>query len=60
MAQPRCPTCGRFMRRLKLIERIRIEVSEEEVHGKATLRTHICKYEEFTYATAVWEHINKE
>ena len=48
------------MRHLKLIERIRIEVSEEEVHGKATLRTHICKYEEFTYATAVWEHINKE
>jgi len=56
MAQPRCPTCGLFMSRLKLISRIRIEASEEMVLGKASLRTHICKYEVFTYATAVWEH----
>jgi ribosomal protein L32 len=58
--QPVCPNCGGSMRRLKLIERIRIKASEEEVFGKATLRTHICKHEVFTYATAVWKHSDNE
>jgi len=56
MASPKCPTCGRFMRHLKLIERVQIELSEEDVLGAASKRTHICKLEEFTLPTAVWEH----
>lgn len=60
MAQPKCLICGRFMRRLKLIERIQIELSEEDVLGKASKRTYICKAETFSLSTAVWEHKNME
>jgi hypothetical protein len=57
MASPKCSVCGRFMRRLKFIERLCILASEETVLGKGSGRTHICKHEEFTKDTAVWEHI---
>lgn len=47
---PRCPKCGKFMRRLKAISRIRIEVCGG---GK---RTHICHDEEYTFDTNTWTH----
>lgn len=42
------------MSRLGLISRVRIEVS-----GGGE-RTHICKYEEYTYDTNTWKHFTKE
>ena len=41
----KCPTCGRFMRRLGLISRVRLEAE------CGMIRTHICIKETITYAT---------
>lgn len=46
----RCSTCGRFMRRIGLIARVRLEVE------CGINRTHICIKEEFTYATGEYVH----
>lgn len=46
---PKCSVCGRFMRRLKLISRIRLELS-------GTMRTHICIKETISYEDGVSEH----
>ena len=46
----RCPTCGKFMRKLKLVEKCAIEANGG---GK---REFICRYESFTFAGAIWTH----
>lgn len=46
----RCSTCGRFMSRIGLIARVRLEVE------CGIKRTHICIKEEFTYATGEYVH----
>lgn len=46
----RCSTCGRFMRRLKLLERVRLEAE------CGLKRTHICKYETITYSSGEVVH----
>ena len=45
-----CPVCGKFMRRLKTIERIRLEV---ETGRKMT---HICKRASISYQDGLYEH----
>ena len=47
---PRCVVCGRFMRRLKLLERIRLEVETGLIH------THICIKETISYDDGLVEH----
>lgn len=46
----RCGVCGRFMRRLKLLERARLELES------GLKRTHICRKETITYANGLVEH----
>jgi hypothetical protein len=46
----KCKVCGRFMRRLKLLERVRLEAQ------CGLIRTHICKKETITYADGFIEH----
>ena len=46
----RCSTCGRFMGRIGLIARVRLEVE------CGMIRTHLCKKEEITYATCEYVH----
>lgn len=46
----RCKTCGKFMRELRLIERIRLETEAN------IIRTHICVNETITYSTGLIEH----
>lgn len=46
----RCSTCGRFMRRIGLIARIRLETE------CGIIRTHMCVKEEITYATGEYVH----
>lgn len=46
----RCSVCGRFMRRLKLLERVRLEVES------GLKRTHICRKETISYADGLVEH----
>lgn len=48
--RPKCSTCGRFMRRIGLIARIRLEVECD------IKRTHMCVKEEITYATGEYIH----
>ena len=45
-----CSVCGRFMRRLKLLERVRLEVES------GLKRTHICRKETIYYADGLVEH----
>ncbi len=47
---PKCPICGRFMGRIGLIARVRLEI---ECNIKLT---HMCKLEEITYATSERTH----
>jgi len=49
-AAVRCSTCGRFMRRIGIIARIRLEVE------CGIERTHMCIKEEITYATGECVH----
>ena len=46
----RCNVCGRFMRRLKLIEKIRLGLLPDNKH------THICKRASISYETGIIEH----
>ncbi len=46
----RCNTCGRFMGRIGLISRVRLEVE------CGIIRTHLCVKEEITYATCEYVH----
>lgn len=46
----RCSICGRFMRRLKLLERVRLEVES------GLKRTHICRKETISYVDGLVEH----
>lgn len=46
----RCSVCGRFMRRLKLIEKIRLGLLKDNKH------THICKRASISYETGIIEH----
>jgi hypothetical protein len=46
----KCSVCGRFMSKIGLIARIRLEVEAKLV------RTHICKKETITYATGEIVH----
>lgn len=46
----RCSTCGRFMRRIGLIARIRLKVE------CGIEKTHMCIKEEITYATGEYVH----
>ena len=46
----RCSVCGRFMRKLKLLERVRLEVES------GLKRTHICRKETISYADGLVEH----
>lgn len=48
--RPKCNTCGRFMRRLKLAERAAIAGNGGGEH------THICKKASFNKRTATWGH----
>ena len=45
----KCNVCGRFMRRLKFIEKIRLGLSGSE-------RTHVCRKESIRYEDGVSEH----
>lgn len=47
---PKCSVCGRFMKRLGLISKIRLEVE------CGIIRTHMCVKEEITYATGENKH----
>ena len=46
----RCSVCGCFMRRLKLIEKVRLGLLPDNKH------THICKRSSISYETGVMEH----
>jgi hypothetical protein len=46
----RCSVCGCFMRRLKLIEKIRLGLLPDNKH------THICRRSSISYETGVMEH----
>lgn len=46
----RCSVCGCFMRRLKLLEKIRLGLLPDTNH------TYICKRESIDYETGVIEH----
>jgi|GEM_PF-6079532 len=46
----RCSVCGLFMRRLKLIEKIRLGLLPDNKH------THICKRSSIRYEDGVMEH----
>ena len=46
----RCSVCGRFMRRLKLIEKIILGLLQDNKH------THICKRASISYETGIMEH----
>ena len=46
----RCSVCGCFMRRLKLLEKIRLGLLPD------TNYTHICKRSSISYETGVLEH----
>lgn len=46
----RCSVCGCFMRRLKLIEKVRLGMLPNNK------RTHICKRSSISYETGVMEH----
>lgn len=50
MNRVRCSVCGRFMRKLKLLERVRLEVES------GLKRTHICRKETISYADGLVEH----
>lgn len=46
----KCTICGRFMRRLKLIEKVRLGLLPNANY------THICKRSSISYETGVMEH----
>lgn len=46
----KCSVCGRFMRRLKLLEKVRLGLLPD------TKYTHICKRSSISYETGVMEH----
>jgi hypothetical protein len=46
----RCSVCGCFMRRLKLLEKVRLGLLPD------TNYTHICKRSSISYETGVMEH----
>ena len=46
----RCSVCGCFMRRLKLIEKVRLGLLPDNKH------THICRRSSISYETGVMEH----
>lgn len=46
----RCSVCGCFMRRLKLIEKVRLGLLPDNKH------THICKRSSIRYEDGVMEH----
>lgn len=45
----RCNVCGRFMRKLKLIEKIRLGLIDNKL-------THICKLSSISYEDGTIEH----
>lgn len=46
----KCKVCGRFMRRLKLIEKVRLGLLPDNK------LTHICKRSSISYETGIIEH----
>ena len=46
----KCGVCGRFMKRIGLVSRVRLEVE------CGIIRTHICVKEEFTFSTKEYKH----